>query len=297
MTINQSNSANKVKVVLPNTPSPQQGVGFSVNEAMENLNKNLPEMAQQIFKNFAEELTQFTQKLVFPVFEKLGEIADEYRKESVLMAPLLQESQLWLTQSAPLELFFEIRNLRISNNATPETIQKAFISYYSENNYFLLDEAITEWGRQPLFAKRMLVIQDAVEAHKQGMYTLSIPALLPMFEGITRDALGEDISVIKGFEKIIEKSDDKELSSVLFVDLLIELIKSSFLFGHIPFSQYDQWLINQGKSQKDFLNRHTILHGVQTEYATEINSLRVFLLLDGLLELLMSQGSSLKEVT
>jgi hypothetical protein len=69
-------------------------------------------------------------------------------------------------------------------------------------------------------------------------------------------------------------------------DILIALATDPFLFkGHIGefFSpeKYPEWVTSHGFESAP-LNRDAILHGVQIEYASEINSLRVFFLLDSL---------------
>jgi hypothetical protein len=61
---------------------------------------------------------------------------------------------------------------------------QVILGYYRRKNYQNLKLAIESWENHSLFKPRMHIIQDAFEAHCSGLYTLSVPALLPLVEGI-----------------------------------------------------------------------------------------------------------------
>ncbi len=108
------------------------------------------------------------------------------------------------------------------------------------------------------------LIRDAWGAHKDGKYTLSIPVLLLQADGIVADRR-------KG-RQLFSKSPEKSIAG-----LIKAAPKGSsdwvFLAAYEKDSPFSK---NTDQLPKGFdgLNRHEVLHGLSTSYASEVNSLR-----------------------
>jgi len=253
-----------------------------INELYHDIGKTVLNFSQNIDALLKESRNQFAQ-----VFESFSKTVEEIRKDGEAIAPFLQKSNLWINPSAPIEIFAELRELVNNGNPTSENIEKVFIGFYEEDNWQLLRDLVDYWGKHPNFAKRMEIIRDALDAHIAGKYTLSIPTLLPQIEGLLSSLTGEPAGKpTKTFKAEIEKRYDDIIPS-LSKDILLSLATSPILYGstgkdshYFTPEKFPEWLAHEGLTINQVFNRHAILHGVQIEYASKINSLKTFMLLD-----------------
>lgn len=248
--------------------------------------KEKKEFLMQVIE-FADQLTETFTKILS---ENSESITDAVERHSEVVLPLLRKAKLWYFQSMPIEIARDLRQLAEQEiEITVEKIEQVFIDYYSADNYEILKGMVLSWFDSPFFDKRKVIIEDALGAHMSGKFTLSIPALLPQVEGILSSKTNRTAGGVGWLLKdAVEHGSLGELNvfDTLEDDLLIALATDPFLFkGHIGefFSpeKYAEWVMSQGFESIP-LNRDAILHGVQINYATEINSLRVFFLLDSL---------------
>ncbi|MBE7493773.1 MAG: hypothetical protein HS117_02390 [Verrucomicrobiaceae bacterium] len=112
------------------------------------------------------------------------------------------------------------------------------------------------------FPDRSPVINDALEAHEQGKYNLSVPTLLAQADG-----LGHDIFGVSPYSR-------KPANT-----LLLEQWLESHLtwWNNSPYrrSIVGPLPINKSTSPDevgDALNRHAVLHGLTSNYGTRVNS-------------------------
>lgn len=248
--------------------------------------KEKKEFLMQVIE-FADQLTETFTKILS---ENSESITDAVERHSEVVLPLLRKAKLWYFQSMPIEIARDLRQLAEQEiEITVEKIEQVFIDYYSADNYEILKGMVLSWFDSSFFDKRKVIIEDALGAHMSGKFTLSIPALLPQVEGILSSKTNRTAGGVGWLLKdAVEHGSLGELNvfDTLEDDLLIALATDPFLFkGHIGefFSpeKYAEWVMSQGFESIP-LNRDAILHGVQINYATEINSLRVFFLLDSL---------------
>lgn len=112
------------------------------------------------------------------------------------------------------------------------------------------------------FPDRFAVINDALEAHEQGKYNLSVPTLLAQADG-----LGHDIFGVSPYSR-------KNANTLLL---------QQWLESHLTWwddSPYRRSIVNPlpinktiGPDEGDAaLNRHAVLHGLTSNYGTRINS-------------------------
>jgi hypothetical protein len=131
----------------------------------------------------------------------------------------------------------------------------------------------------------MAVVEDALEAHINGKYTLSVPALLPLIEGVASSILATSAGKPSRIVNDAISNWHTEFLHQASKEILLNLVTSPMLYGSVPpeyFTpeKFAKWLASEGLTESQSLNRHSILHGVQINYASKENSLRAFLLLD-----------------
>lgn len=165
--------------------------------------------------------------------------------------------------------------------------------YFRENDYAALWDMVDRWG---FFENRREVFEDAFEAHRNGKYTLSMPALAPQIEGMLRDISGEydnDSQYMWKMNRALNFSYDrreppppattvKELENALDslldhdfqdrheiadrISLRHALLRVNELYAHVNFANLEF---------VDPANRHVILHGVAKDFS-ELASTKLF---------------------
>jgi len=111
-----------------------------------------------------------------------------------------------------------------------------------------------------LLSKRYDNVSEIISAHFNCMYSLSIPAAFTIIEGIFRE-YGQ-VSFSKN-DKANYRMDDS-------------CLKGKMLYGDEDSIKYFTKFLNKlmsGKAKENEFHRNTIMHGVNTEFATKENSL------------------------
>ena len=114
---------------------------------------------------------------------------------------------------------------------------------------------------------RQQIIADALFAHRNGLYTLSIPTLLPFVDGLSAEILGSTTKNAVAQFAEDRRANDPEIWVQGFCDFMAQVFYKGYRFG---------------TDSAPYLNRHAILHGRVFDYPSALNSTRVFLLLDAL---------------
>lgn len=158
---------------------------------------------------------------------------------------------------------------------------RVIISFYHRRNFEHLNRMVEDWAIHPLFAPRMHILRDALEAHRQGKYTLSVPALLPQIEGILSDyVVANDIpaklgKIYKVYNAALGDPNSHNLARWTVATLLYQLKNN--VYDRTDFDKEIEKPINRRR-----ITRHTILHGIALKYDKPIHSLKTFVLLDAL---------------
>jgi hypothetical protein len=166
--------------------------------------------------------------------------------------------------------------LRLGQDAQPSAVDAYLCGLFRAEDLSRLRAKANTWFELPYFATRRQILVDCLEAHKSGQYTLTVPTLLPLLDGMTR-----------AFRKAyIRPGRAKNPNRLMQVNQFAEYYrrKEPALWG-TPFATIVKTVVY---SHFDFattarpssLNRHGILHGEIADYATEANSLKTFLLID-----------------
>ena len=173
-------------------------------------------------------------------------------------------------------------------------LDEAILAYFRRDNYAELSEMVGGWREQ--FGDRHKPFEEAVFAHKEGLYRLSIPALATQVEGVLRDLTREYGRGSGGIRRFNEAFgfDYKPANPPPPPDFEGELRRFAALPAHERYEEGEELrrrfvllrineLYNYGDlSDPEFsssVRRHAILHGVFTNYG-ELESLRLFFLLE-----------------
>ncbi len=170
----------------------------------------------------------------------------------------------------------------------------AILAYFSRDGHAELSELVDGWREH--FAGRHETFEEALSAHKEGLYRLTIPALAAQIEGILRDLTreyGEGRRWIRRFNEAFG-FDYHPRRPPPQPDLEDEMSRFAALPAVERFAaaeemrrQFTLRRINELYDSGDFadpryassVRRHAILHGVFDGFG-ELESLRLFFVLD-----------------
>lgn len=191
---------------------------------------------------------------------------------------LLRAHGLW---AAPALLPYPLS--RIAKQLEEGDIEGAHLTVRENCTPEFLVGITSKWWSLEQFAVRRELIKDALRAHREKRYRLSIPALLPHLEGIITDWI---------FTQLPESDIPwrTESKTKKFRDLVLDKPPTVFTYERIVSSAIDfivdgpvlqtfrKWL---GQIERAFPNRHVVEHGrYDDSLFDEENSIKLFLLLD-----------------
>jgi len=152
----------------------------------------------------------------------------------------------------------------------------------------------TKWGDSEYFASRRNLVDEALFAHENGKYGLTIHTLLPQLEGIITDYITDKLppeevpwrqeSKTKKFRELVVSNPPSTFSYQRIVESTMQFI----LQGPV-LKTFKVWL---GQIDGAFPNRHVIEHGKYDDSLyTEENSIKQFLLLDTVYHIISTHKS------
>jgi hypothetical protein len=184
---------------------------------------------------------------------------------------------------APALVPFPFRDIvrRVAEGDT-EGARRTLVTHCNPAFIASLSEA---WWNAPEFAHRRTLLSEAVRAHSEGRFVLSIPALLPQLEGLITDWMirtspNEALPFrqepkTKKFRETLLKTEGKSFVFRRVVEASLQFI----LEGPV-LSSFQQW---HDAISGVFPHRHVVEHGRHEDALyTEENSLKLILLLDSL---------------
>jgi hypothetical protein len=157
--------------------------------------------------------------------------------------------------------------LRLGRDPEPGAVDAYLCALFRADDLSRLRAKVNTWFDVQYLAARRQILLDGLEAHKSGQYTLTIPALLPLLDGMTRafrqahlrPARTKNPNRVIQVHKFAEYYRRKEpaLWGTPFETIVKTVVYSHFDFGTT--------------TRPSSLNRHGILHGEIPDYATEAN--------------------------
>ncbi len=251
----------------------------------------------------AQESTLFFQELHARIGEILASFElqwAEIESEALIVGPFFAQIGSWLPHSLYMDEFMdiwqEVRSLKEQGQLTDEKLKSLILAKFREDDGVLLKGLVADWYDDERFAQRQHIFNDALEAHINRKFTLSIPTLLPQIEGIGAQILGvtpgkRDSAryIVDMVEEAADKSQD--VLEIVAGDIAAEVLYEVF-YNRLMFEDFNKELQTLGLGERRFLHRHAILHGVELHYDSEENSLRAFLILDWLHSLSRRQAQA-----
>jgi hypothetical protein len=134
-----------------------------------------------------------------------------------------------------------------------------------------INQRVRIWSEYQWLENRNMILSQIAEAHKKGLYFLSVLAAFPQIEGMLaelfpakRNGKGEFTTkhLKESFEEILEMDLDKSDQQ------WDKFYRANLLKG---FTHDDPI---------DYLSRHALAHGKAYEYGTQVNSVKSFIILD-----------------
>lgn len=161
-----------------------------------------------------------------------------------------------------------------------EFIENKLLSYF---NQAILEGYLKHWKAIEWLDNRSAILEEVINNHINGRYYSSIALLLPQIEGVIIEGSNESGYITQWEVKRLAELILNESSHFSFDDAVksfyIKLVHEKFEHGQV---------INSP------LSRHAILHGGDTKFGYEINSLRCILFFDYLIYKL--EANETKEV-
>jgi len=223
------------------------------------------------------------QKDVFiPIFKQNKDFADfveKAKRNKFDTKQVMIESGWWMTPSImdiPVNWIDEaVLKYKKGNK---KAIFNLFRKVYQNDNCKNLELLVLEWKKNPLLNLWSRHLDDALDAHKHKRYTLSVPVLLLIAEGVASDFCKKNNISVKesnGEDKIKKsiKTHYGKTNNVLlsYLDLLENALSSTI---------YKSTKSLKSNLRKNILNRHAVLHGVKKDYGSMKTSLQAFMLVD-----------------
>lgn len=192
-----------------------------------------------------------------------------------------------LSLDTPINYPGKIRNL--IDEKKDKELEKLLINYTKS-----IIPNIKEKVRKS-FLSRKKIVDDALKAHEESRYILSIPLLLIQAEGICREIInispflgGRNIkSLSKIKDKLGKKLNQYQFNGIkLKIDSLTEILLQSLLNETDINTNVDRIKKKQKKDKKyQSLNRNYIIHGWSVNYASEVNSYKAISFLNFIIDL------------
>ena len=150
----------------------------------------------QLFTNVAGDIQRSTQQWMDQLQQNLVELSERFAKGMAEYEKVETEAFTVLKRGGWLgmERHFtgpQVRSvLEISKTKGEAAANDAIRDYFNANDSASLVAMSNEWLDVPYLRDREQIIRDAISAHRSGYYTLTVPALLPLAEGLSAEIMG-----------------------------------------------------------------------------------------------------------
>lgn len=172
---------------------------------------------------------------------------------------------------------------RKREGATPDAmsaaLEQAWLACFTDEE---VSRIVSQWWVWPeVMDVRRPLLEDALEAHRQGRFALSVPVFVAQIEGVLAATFAH-AGQLRG-----HGVHNKNSPGASFLEILAsrsnDVIEKTCIVSYsvdVLFGQFEHGRPWRG------LNRHAILHGADTTYATRVRSLQAILALDRVVDAL-----------
>ena len=248
----------------------------AMKPALQELSKRGTEL-QEVAQNVGEAIPGITKTA--QLASRIAEVNDALKEEGWFVPPLLPEGQIT-----------RLHQLTVVNRDSDTAIAE-LIGYCDDG---LAAKIIDAACSHKAFENRTVFLRQALQAHMEGKFALSIPVFLTQAEGAYRQIL--EVSKISNNAPLYNTKEWKEaFGDDLAGELPITEIVLAVVLRGFSASMSEQFTARvtsivdlerlRARYPKGFLSRHAVLHGRDNQYATKENSIRALFILDTVREL------------
>ena len=240
------------------------------------------------------ERSQNFQSAIAPLIEKMQRRHEAIKDAMRPLVEMMQKSSQvrpavmaylidcgwFVTMDFPIGWFVHLEEWRVAGQHDEvEAAMSRFARGQADETERLLGER---------FPARTAILADAFAAHRERRYTLSIPVLLAQADGIGCEILGRPRQFFKSKrpKALKGKLAEFELFGEPYTPWGVFAEMLGQLDGNLSIEVDTDRRDERRRIEEWFcpLNRHGVLHGIDTDYPSEANSLRCVLLLRYLLD-------------
>jgi hypothetical protein len=190
-------------------------------------------------------------------FAEIGENMRRFQAGFPEQVGILAQNGWFISLDTPLAAIYPVADLFRAGNVTEG--HKQMCGHFSRIRQDIEDNLTTS------FPERRRILQKAFRAHDAGDYELSVPVFLAQADGIAKKILG--VSIYSRKSAVVRRMGD------VIANIAAEELEDSLLrvvLKALPLTAST----GSGAQGAGELNRHEVLHGIDTQYATELNSYR-----------------------
>lgn len=265
-------------------------------QAIQIMSERNREIVQQIVDSFSVQITSLLKNIdfsyIYRPYENIFKLAKEFKIGEKLIIRFLNEHQWFVLPSMPKDFIHDIFDVLTEDNKRKK-LNDHFFKYFAYNDFENLIDLVDGWNSSgKLRFGRLKVINDCLNAivnSKNGKIpsTMVVPTLIAQIDGIQREFLlknnFEPVWIKYQYEGKGKKMNQNEAWDFIYSpdDSFSEIANDIIL--DVLFAN-----VNPGEPIKTPINfsRHKIMHGEHLNYGTKPNTIRTFLILDFLHELL-----------
>lgn len=264
------------------------------------LNTNLQLLVSKLYPNsFASSFSSFYRQMIeslHGIFEGFASISESIDKRFSAILLYLINAGFVLSPNSPISLLSDIEELVNNDCASAEKICEVLVNISEMEDHVILKDMIKDWKLRSYFNIRYELLDDALDAHINGKYSLSIPALLPLIEGFFNSCFLEydHKALIKRMKDFFAETNGRDEMIANSLEFVLEeyLFRTATFYGSEDKNSYANFKTNSIMLPEQILNRHGVLHGFDHQYISKENSLRVFFTIDSLVFMMQPRFGS-----
>lgn len=212
-------------------------------------------------------------------------------------AEIMFDNGWWLILTMPFPFYTQLADIKDINK---KYLTDYLVKYHNENDCIGLENLIKRWTLDE-FKNNKEIFEDALWAHKQSKFTLSVPALTIQVEGTLRSYFYQKLD--KNFHVYYNELKKQYTQTIKNKNENLdygEVFERFTKFQNIKFIEegFKTFMksFDPGEPRNfDDLHRHPLFHGQFKNYNTIEMSTKLFLFLDMIHSILIDLEKSKKE--
>jgi hypothetical protein len=235
--------------------------------------KAVMEAARAPFQSFIDELAAWSDAVepALAAFadglKETHDLFEDWKKHAPTRLKAISDAGL-IVPTSQMSVKDVVDLAKVGRTQDDAAVIRHISDFYDElfRDPTFLEQLEATWADHPVLVRRLPLLQASLEAHRHGLYAVSVPTLLAQFEGLIADGM-KHAGRMRGtdFRNHVESlAAGESITGHMFASFVGDAFLAKFVHGSPvpPFS------------------RHAILHGGDIDYATERNSRTAILLID-----------------